>query len=352
MNKLTYILIAFLLPLSQQLSAQHKMVFPGKTWEIVKDPEESGLSKDKLLEVKKLVEKDNTSALMIVVNGKVAYQWGEVDRKYNTHSMRKSVLSAMYGKYVREGIIDLEATMADLGIDDNEGLSEEEKKATVRDLLKARSGVYHPALYESSGMKRRKPARFSVRAGTHWYYNNWDFNVLGTIFEQKTGKRFFEALNEDIAQPIGMEDYGPADGTYISGKESRHRAYPFNITAKDLARFGLLMLHMGNWNGKQVIDSAWVAESTRYHSDATLYGSSGYGYMWWVARDFNKYPLYKGADLPEGSYAAQGAGGHHLIIIPAYDMVVVRRVNTDIPGNRGKDFGPVLKLILEARMDK
>src|SRR5690606_2784945 len=68
--------------------------------------------------------------------------------------------------------------------------------------------------------------------------------------------------------------------------------------------------------------------------------------------NFNKHPLYKGVDLPEGSYAGQGAGGHHLIIIPVYMMVVVRRVDTDIPGNRAKDFGPGLQLILEARLAK
>ncbi len=356
MKKITHILVTFILLVSQIEVAQaqtKKSAFPGKKWEIVKNPEELGLSKAKLLEAKKHGDKSNTSAVMIIVQGKVAYQWGEVGRKYNTHSIRKSVISAMYGKYIREGAIDMNATMADLGIDDNEGLSDIEKQATVQDLLKARSGVYHPALYESASMKKSKPARFSsIKPGTHWYYNNWDFNVLGTIFEQKTGKRFFDALDEDIAKPIGMEDYEPADGQYVSGRESRHKAYPFRITAEDLGRFGLLMLNNGNWNGKQIIDKAWVIESTRYHSDATLSGTSGYGYLWWVARDFNKYPHFVGVDLPDGAYSARGAGGHYLVIIPDYDMVIVHRVDTDIPGNRvtAKDFNTLLRMILEARI--
>jgi len=353
MKQLTCLLIAFILPLSHFASAQQqKTTFPGKKWEVVKNPEELGLSKARLLEAKKHADKTQTSAVMIVVNGKVAYQWGEVARKYNIHSMRKSVLSAMYGKYIKSGVIDMKATMADLGIDDNEGLSEDEKKATVRDLLKARSGIYHPALYETESMKRRKPARFSVKPGTYFSYNNWDFNALGTIFEQKTGQRIFDALQEDIAKPIGMEDYEPADGTYVSGRESRHKAYPIRLTAQDLARLGLLMLNKGNWNGKQVIDSAWVYESTRYHSDATSFASSGYGYMWWVARDFNKFPAFTGVDVPEGTYSAQGAGGHYLVIFPDYDMIVVHRVDTDISGNRvsGKDFGTLLKMILDARI--
>jgi Beta-lactamase class C and other penicillin binding proteins len=326
--------------------------YPGPQWEVVDRPEVLGLSSAGLAKAKEYAGTINTAAVMVVVDGKVAYQWGDVDKKFNAHSIRKSFLSAIYGKYVQAGLIDLDATMADLGIDDVEGLSEEELKATVRDCLKARSGVYHPALYESAGMKRLKPARHSEKAGTHWYYNNWDFNVLGTIFEQQTKQKIFETIESDIAKPIGMQDYTAADGSYVSGEESKHNAYPFRVTARDLARFGWLMLNHGKWLDKQVIDSAWVEESTRYHSDAALYSSSGYGYLWWVARDFNKYPHLQHVHVPEGSYSARGSGGHLVVVIPDFNMVVVHRVNTDIRGNSVsyEDFGRLLGLILDARM--
>lgn len=354
-NKNIFILslFVFLAYFSQSTAQEVQNHFPGKKWEVSKNPESLGFSKAKLNEAKKFADKLNTAAVMIVVDGQVLFQWGEVDRKYNTHSIRKSVLSALYGRYIKSGVIDMEATIADLGIDDREGLSEDEGKATIRDLLKSRSGVYHPALYESAGMKRRKPERFSVQPGTFWYYNNWDFNVLGTVFEKKTKKRVFEAIEEEIALPTGMEYYSSADGTYISGKESKHRAYPFRITAGDLARFGWLMLNEGNWNGEQVIDADWVRESTRYHSDATLYGSSGYGYMWWVARKYNKHPFFPNVDLPEDSYSAEGAGGHYLVIIPSLNMVIVHRVDTDISGNRvsKSNVGTLLKMILESKIE-
>lgn len=332
-------------------SATTERVFPGKQWQVWDNPADAGFSAEQLARAGKLAEELNTESVVVIADGKVVWHWGDPTVKYNSHSIRKSMLSALYGKYVRNGVIDMEATMGDLGIDDRQGLSAEEKKATVRDLLKARSGVYHPALYESETMKRRKPARHSVAAGTHWCYSNWDFNVLGTIFEDKTGQGIFEAIETDIAGPIGMEDYTAADGTYITGAESEHRAYPFRISARDLARFGWLMLNQGNWDGTQVVDAEWVDESTRYHSDATLFGADGYGYMWWVARDFNKYPHLRGVTLPEGSYSAQGSGGHYLVVIPEYDLVVVHRVNTDIRGNRvtGRQFGKLLGEILAAR---
>jgi CubicO group peptidase (beta-lactamase class C family) len=325
--------------------------FPGKSWDPVNNTAEYGYSLNKLEAAKKYSADINTAAVVIVVNGKLLYEWGEVDKKYKTHSLRKSLLSAMYGNYVKDGTIDLDVTMADLGINDEPPLSEEELKATVRDCIKARSGIYHPALYESAGMKALKPDRFTEKAGAHWYYNNWDFNVAGTIFKNATGKDIYEAIESEIAKPIQMESFTAKDGEYVTGEESIHPAYPFRITAHDLARFGLLMLNNGDWNGKQVVPADWVEESTRYHSDATLYSSDGYGYMWWVSRDYNKFPHLPNVTLPEGTYSARGAGGHYVLIIPDYEMVIVHRVDTDVSGNRAAsgDVGKLISMILEAK---
>ena len=246
----------------------------------------------------------------------------------------------------------MKATLADLKIDDVPPLSDEEKLATVSDCLKARSGIYHDALYESAGMKKLKPKRFTEKAGIHWYYNNYDFNVAGTIYEKQTGKKIFDAIDQEIAKPIQMEHYTSTEGEYVSGEESIHPAYPFRISAYDLARFGLLMMHKGNWNGTQVINKEWVEESTRYHSDATLYGADGYGYMWWVARDYNKYPHLPGVEIPEGSFSARGAGGHYLLVLPKYDMIIVHRVDTDKRGNTVSEveMGTLTQMILSSKI--
>ena len=210
--------------------------YPGRTWEIAGQPEAFGYSSQQLYRAKQYADGINTAAVIIVVDGVIIYEWGSVHTKMMTHSMRKSFLSALFGNYVHQGTIQLDKTINSLGINDNPSLSDVEKQATIHDLLKARSGIYHPALYETADMKSLKPERHSQIPGTHWYYNNWDFNVLGTIFKQETGKTIFEAIKTDIADPIGMEDYVPEDGWYITGKASRHAAYPFRITARDLAR--------------------------------------------------------------------------------------------------------------------
>ncbi len=325
--------------------------FPNTTWEKASNPEALGYSSKKLAQAQKYTESIKTAAVVIVVDGVILDEWGEVEKLFMTHSIRKSFLSAMYGNYVKNGVVDLDKSIADFGIDDNSPLTEEEKQATVRDLLKSRSGIYHDALYESPGMKALKPRRHSVRPGTHWYYNNWDFNAAGTLFEKLTGKKIFEALKSDIADPIGMENFEAKQGWYVNGDESIHPAYPFRISARDCARFGLLMLRNGQWDGKQIIPADWVEESTRYHSDAALYGSDGYGYMWWVARKYNKFKHLPGVNLSDGAYSARGAGGHFILIIPDHEMVIVHRVNTDERGNSVSrdDFGKLVQMILSAK---
>jgi CubicO group peptidase (beta-lactamase class C family) len=283
---------------------------------------------------------------VIVTRGKILDSWGAVETKFNVHSIRKSFLSALCGIQVEAGKLQLDARMTQLGIDDNPPvLTDIEKGATVRQLLQARSGIYHPALYETASMKARRPQRHSHAPGTFWYYNNWDFNALGTIYEQECHAGIYDDFERLIARRIGMTDYSAKDGRYVTGADSIHRAYPFRMTARDMARFGLLFLRGGKWNDEQIIPAAWVKESTTAWSDAGM--SGGYGYLWWIAKSGVHFA---GVTLPEGSYSARGAGGHYILVIPALDLVIVHRVNTDIEGRSvsSTDFGELVRLILAA----
>ncbi len=323
-------------------------VFPGAHWQQFESPEQAGWSSAKLAVAREYADSISSAAVFIVHQGRVVSEWGETTKRFNVHSIRKSFLSALYGIYVNEGKINLNATMAELGIDDNEPrLTMMEKQATVLDLLKARSGIYHPALYETDGMKKRRPPRGSHPPRTFWYYNNWDFNALGTIFEQRAGLSLFEAFHRRIALPLGMEDFRLEDTQYVRGSDSIHPAYPFRMTARDMARFGLLFARGGCWGGQQIIPAAWVAASTTTWSPAPP-GTTGYGYLWWT--EVYGHHL-ENVDLPAGTFSARGAGGHHIVVVPAWDLVIVHRVDTDRKGGprvENKQFGTLVKLILEA----
>jgi CubicO group peptidase (beta-lactamase class C family) len=190
----------------------------------------------------------DTAAVMVIVDGRVLCQWGDTSAKFMMRSMRKSLLSALYGIAVKDGRIRLDKTLAELRIDDTPpSLTPSEKRATVRDLLMARSGVYHPAALETPDMALTRPPRGSHAAGSHWYYNNWDFNVLGTIFGQQTRGKIFDAFRAQIAEPLQMEDFRVGDGGYQRGPESQHAGYPLRMSTRDLARFDLLYLRKGTW---------------------------------------------------------------------------------------------------------
>ncbi len=313
---------------------------PQLHWEQYETPEEAGFSSEKLEEAKALYDTLGAAAFLIVYDGRVLASWGDVKRRYMCHSVRKSFLSALYGIRVDDGTIDLDRTLAELNIDDKDSLTGTEKEAKISDLLKARSGVYHPAAYETAGMKAARPKRGSYKRDTFWYYNNWDFNTLCTIFRQETGDDFFADFKRRLADPIQMEDFRLMDCYYhLEPENSIHPAYPFRMSARDAARFGLLFLREGRWQGKQIISKEWVEESTSIHSH-TDNRSGGYGYLWWILGGEFK-------DL--GMYAALGVGSQIIAVIPKANMVIVQRVDTYV----GKQVPPnarLIKMILEAKV--
>ncbi len=144
-----------------------------------------------------------------------------------------------------------------------------------------------------------------------------------------------------------MEDFRIEDGSYVRGPESIHAAYPFRMSARDMARFGLLYLRGGQWRGRSVVPREWVEESTRSFSE--LGQSGGYGYLWWVAP--NGGPHFTSAYFNGRVFSARGAGGHFIVVVPYLDLVVVHRVDTDVQGRQvtGAQFGHLMQLILNAR---
>ena len=193
------------------------------------DPENAGFSSEELKKVSVYAGKIGTGAITALYDGKLFYSWGDTSKNFPCHSIRKPFLGALYGIYSSrpdKKIIDIRSTLEDLAKDDiPPSRSRQEKQASVRDLLMSRSGVYHEAAAESEKMKRLRPDRGSRLPGTFFYYNNWDFNVLGTIFEKTTGKNIFISFKKEIAARIGMKDFSTYLCSYSYDKDlSEHPA--------------------------------------------------------------------------------------------------------------------------------
>jgi CubicO group peptidase (beta-lactamase class C family) len=264
-----------------------------------------------------------TDSYLVVHRGQLVHSFGDIAKPRSLYSVRKSILSVLIGVYADRGLIDLDQTLASLQIDDKDGLSEQEKSATVRQLLQARSGIYHGAAYETAGMKDSRPARGSHAPGTFWYYNNWDFNALGSIFQQRTGKSVFEALRDDLATPLQFEDFDlPRDTKFVTESVSRHPAYTMKLSSRDLARIGLLMARGGRWGNQQLVSSRWVAESaTPYSTMRTRW--HGYGYMWWIPQ--RAWPFWKRSTGEV--FFANGNHGQFVLVDRARDLVIVHQAD-------------------------
>jgi CubicO group peptidase (beta-lactamase class C family) len=319
--------------------------FPAAGWDHV-EPEVAGWSREKLAKAEAWTQQIGTTAVMVVHCGAVVAQWGDTAAKTPLASVRKSVLNALIGNAVARGQIELSQPIGTLGIDDNEpSLTAEEKTATVRDLLQSRSGIYHAALYESAEAAAQRPPRFSHKPGTFWYYNNWDFNTLGTIYERAVRSSIFDAFEREIARPIGMQDYQPSDGEYFTGDASVYPAYPILMSARDLARFALLYLHKGRWRDRQIVPPHWIEESTQAYSQSEI--GAGYGYLWWIGSINNG--VAPSVTLPPGTFFAAGYGGQYAFVIPAYDLIIIHRAPHLGGGVSFRDLGRFLWLVLDAR---
>ena len=134
----------------------------GQPWQRHAKPEDAGFSSARLEALRQWLATGGTTAMMVVADGKSLFEYGDLTHLSYLASVRKSVLAILYGKYVENGTIDLNKTLADLGMDDVEKLLPREKQAKIEHLITARSGVYHPA--SNPGRLRpmaRKPTRGS-----------------------------------------------------------------------------------------------------------------------------------------------------------------------------------------------
>jgi CubicO group peptidase (beta-lactamase class C family) len=311
-------------------AAGAQAVFPAKDWEKASKPETAGFSAPRLAAVAPFLQTLDTSAMMVVSGGRVVFEYGDLQKVSYLASCRKSVLAMLYGNYVASGKISLRKTLREMEIDDIGGLLPIERAATVEDLLTARSGVYRPG---ANGGDAREffPPRGSKKPGTWYLYNNWDFNAAGTVFEKMTGRNIYDALESDLAKPIGMQDFDR--GTHEKSGDltiSMHPAYHMNFSTRDMARLGYLMLRHGNWNGKQLVLADWTRKIVSLVTPVDKinppqwqgYGQGtmwGYGYLWWVWDDHGREgPL-------AGAYTAMGAFGQYITVLPKLDVVIAHK---------------------------
>jgi CubicO group peptidase (beta-lactamase class C family) len=300
---------------------------------------EAGFNSEGLNELENFLDTCGSSAMILLYDGRILFEWGDTEKRLVVHSIRKPLLNSIFGIYVEKGIIDTNMTLDEINIDDiDPKLTETEKTARIADLLKSRSGIYHPAAAEAKSMIRSRPIRGSNIPDEKFYYNNWDFNTLGHIFELLSGKNIYTAFYEEIAVPLGMNHYSgeytkidlngadaeipDTDGFYQYEKDkSLYPAYHFRLSAYDLALFGQLYLNKGSWNNRKILSEEWIEASTKVYSIIDTNIGIGYGMLWRI--------LMPNKERKTKSFFHTGNGIHMIGIYPASKLVFVHRVDTE-----------------------
>ncbi len=339
-------------PLSAQISQD--VTFPGEEWEYVRgfDLADYGWDADKLQDITAFLrDSANSTGVVVADRGRVVFRFGDIEELSYLASVRKSILAMLYGSWVENGTIDLEKTLADIGMDDHGGLLDIEKQATIHHLITARSGVYHPASNSGDNLADAPP-RGSQTPGEYMLYNNWDFNAAGAVFEQLTGRNIYDEIQSQLATPLGFEDWDRSAQSKSGNLTiSRNPAYHMWISTRDMARIGHLMLNEGKWDGRQLISPEWVRRITSVVTPLEEMnpirrrdGYFGYGYMWWVWDG----PRAVGAF--EGAYTGRGAIGQWITVLPAIDLVITHKTNSVYRRTTSwASWHRMVELILEAK---
>ncbi len=320
-----------------------QMVFPGGDWERA-SPESQSVDSDRLqtaVDFVHALEPGRINDLAIIRNGRMISETNSITNRRHVASVTKSFTSTVLGLLIDDGRVTLD-TLAATYVPD---LAEKYPDVTLEHFATTTSG-YRAAGEEGRWLWSNTPFTpedpFFAPPGSQFFYSQPAIEQLSNALTQIAGEPIRELFWRRVAVPIGMsqlvwpnwlDDVDPSPNPPDSPKINSGST-AMEITAEDAARFGHLFLNRGQWNGEQLISAEWVDAATRVQVPASLprhpestdeSGGPGiYGYNWWVN---GLHPdgkrLYPGA--PFRTYAAHGASGSRIFVIPEWNMVIARQ---------------------------
>jgi CubicO group peptidase (beta-lactamase class C family) len=288
-------------------------VSPTGGW-TVSTPEEQGVDSEALIKGYQGIQDKgvNVHAMLLVRNGKLVseayFAPYSRDDMINIHSCTKSILSALVGICIHEGSIkSVDQKITDFfPAGSIKNLSPQKRKITVRHLLTMSAGlaVHHPdddMKSSANWVQHVLDLDMAEDPGTRFNYSDATAHLLSAIIQKATGMSAAQLAQERLFKPMGITASWPADPQGITMGFSE-----ITMTPRDMAKFGLLYLNQGIWDGVQLVPAAWIRESTTKKISTGT--GDDYGYLWWV---------------PKGSFQARGAGEQYIVVSPAMNLVAV-----------------------------
>ncbi len=294
-----------------------------------------GFEREPYHEILGPTKKRGGPAGMILKKGYLVTHWGDVGRVDMTFSVTKSFLSTVAGLAVDKGLIaDVNDKVADY-VWDGTFEGEHNSKINWEHLLQQNSD-WSGELWGIKDWADRPPSDGGIddwkyrklnTPGTVMEYNDVRVNVLAysltQVWRQPLPMVLKEGLMDKIEASTTWRWYGYDHAwTTIDGMQMKsvtgggHSGGGIFIATEDLARFGLLFLNKGNWNGKNLVSEAWIKGATTPSEP-----NGNYGYMWWLNQKGERH--WEG--LPESLFYAAGFGGNFVVVDQEKELVIVTR---------------------------
>ncbi len=311
-------------PVKQPKTAEAVLQKPQFAWQWPQDlPENHGISNAALARFHSELDEVNVLAAVIVKDDYIIDEYYKPGYDENSlfimNSASKSLTSALIGIAIDKGYID------SVDVPVGEFFPELENSGIT---------IWH-LLTHTSGLASTDDVRWDAwrnstnwldyifnlpvvaEPGTEFSYSTGNTHLLAAILEQATGMGLYDFAKENLFAPLGMRtariDTDP-QGIGDGGNGIWLNVY-------DMAKFGSLYLHNGQWQGRQVIPADWVQASTTLQYDRST-GSADYGYQWWV-RTFG--------EARHPAYFAQGHAGQYIFVVPDLQLIIV--FTSDYPGS-------------------
>jgi CubicO group peptidase (beta-lactamase class C family) len=324
-----FILLAGCGPSTKELTAVEYTPLSRDDWE-VSTPEAQGLDPMLVAEMYYNAAKLETIySLLVIKNGYLIaedyFNEGSIDQQDRLQSATKSYTSALVGIALEQGCISsVDQKMLDF-FPELAGTTSDPRKEqiTIRQMLEMRAGYPNEetdqALWDGllSGHYPPLIEKFPLASdpGTEFHYSNLTSNWLGIIVDRTCGMNLKAYAEEHLFSPLGVTagEWGEDAEGHNNGCGDLH------LTARDAAKFGLLYLNDGVYQGNQIVPADWVHDSLQTYSvnEAFVkrvgdFHDIGYGYQWWSA-DAGKHHVN----------FAWGHGGQLIVLVDELDVIVV-----------------------------
>jgi CubicO group peptidase (beta-lactamase class C family) len=322
-------------PQNPAISSNSISYFPDDEWTTT-TPEEHGMSSTILDEMMQFIEDSNAPirGLVVTRNGYIVKEqyWNYYTENTTHHifSCTKSFTGTLIGIAINEGFIDnVSQKVVDFFPEMTiENMDSRKGNMTLEHVLTMTTGLdwneWNTSYSHADNMYNQmfssdSPIQFFLNLrsvydpGTHWVYTTGASHLLSAIVQATTGMSTRTFADEYLFDPLNMT----IGGWNVDPQGVNNGGTQLYVTARTMAKLGLLYLNNGTWNGQEILSKDYVTQAITSH--ANIEAGLDYGYQWWL-------------DTADDTFSARGSEGQYIYVIPAYNIVIAITARADEPG--------------------